>query len=192
MNLLSQKDRWELPPLLLNLLESHGFKRNMHAKMYLLDTIASAIPPCPPTTAVDVNHRTHKPGNSRLRAQVWVFVCYQHSGGHLMCYGTSAGLPEQGVPFRLVSPCSLQPTSVASPGSSWGLGGFSLKWSLSHQPWTLCTLYLLSVADHRGSTFNTAYFSLLDRYYPYLCAWIWWSFKPGIGGLVKKTGQKVC
>lgn len=134
MNLLSQKDRWELPPLLLNLLESHGFKRNMHAKMYLLDTIASAIPPCPPTTAVDVNHRAHKPGNSRLRAQVWVFVCYQHSGGHLMCYGTSAGLPEQGVPFRLVSPCSLQPTSVASPGSSWGLGGFSLKWSLSHQP----------------------------------------------------------
>lgn len=185
-----------MPPLLLILLESHGFKRNMHAKMYLLDTVASAIPPCPPTKAVDINHRPHKPGNSRLRTQVWVFSCYQHSGGHHMCYGTSADLPEQGAPFRLVSPpCSLQPTAAASPGSIcparisqcalWDC----LSWALSHQP---CTLYMLSVVDHRGSTFTAGYLSLLDRYYPYLCAWIWRSFKPGIGGLVKKTGQKVC
>lgn len=107
-----------MPPLLLSLLESLGFKRNMHANMYLLDIIASAIPSCPPTKALDVNHRPHKPGNSRLRTQVWVFICYQHSGGHHMCYGTSADLPEQGAPFRLLSPCSLQPTAAASPGSS--------------------------------------------------------------------------
>lgn len=46
---------------------------------------------------------------------------------------------------------------------------------------------MLSVAAHRGSTFTAGYFSLLDRYYPYLCAWIWWYFKPGVGGLVRRA-----
>lgn len=173
--------------------------------MYLLETIASAIPPSPPTMAVDVSHRPHKPGNSRLRTQVWVFIFYQHLGGYHMCYmgavliSLNKGLPsdcsvlapysQQQLPAQDPAP-SARISQCAYGAASHGLGGFSFTWSLSHQ---LCTLsYVFCVAAHRGSTFTAGYFSLLDRYYPYLCAWIWWSFKPGIGGLVKKTGQKVC
>lgn len=68
-------------------------------------------------------------------------------------------------------PAAQQGSPVCPPGlgegashASHGLGGFSLMWSLSHQHCTLS--YVLCVVAHRGS-----YFNLLDRYYPYLCAW---------------------
>lgn len=121
MNVLSQKDRWELPPLLLNLLESHDFKRNVHAKMYLLETIASAIPPSPPTMAVDVSHRPHKPGNSRLRTQVWVFIFSQHLGGYHMCYmgavliSLNKGLPSD---CSVLAPYSQQQLPAQDPAPS--------------------------------------------------------------------------
>lgn len=50
---------------------------------------------------------------------------------------------------------------------------------------------MLHAVNCMGSAFTAGYFSLLHRYYyPYLCAWIWCCFKPGVGDLVRRQAGR--